>query len=84
VSRELREIAVACGRILGLGLYGLDVLDTDEGPMVVDVNYFPGYKGVPGAAPLIADYIEDYAHGRRELELPSLDTPARLPAPVET
>jgi ribosomal protein S6--L-glutamate ligase len=84
VSPELREIALACGRTLGLGLYGLDALETDEGPMVVDVNYFPGYKGVPGAAPLIADYIEDYAHGRQELELPSLDTPARLSAPVET
>jgi ribosomal protein S6--L-glutamate ligase len=84
VSPELREIALACGRILGLGLYGLDALETDEGPIVVDVNYFPGYKGVSGVAPLIADYIEDYAHGRQELELPPLDTPARLPAPVET
>jgi ribosomal protein S6--L-glutamate ligase len=84
VSPELREIALACGRTLGLGLYGLDALETDEGPIVVDVNYFPGYKGVSGVAPLIADYIEDYAHGRQELELPPLDTPARLPAPVET
>jgi hypothetical protein len=48
------------------------------------VNYFPGYKGVPGAAPLIADYIEDYAHGRERLELPPLDVPTRLSAPVGT
>jgi hypothetical protein len=27
----------------------------------VDVNYFPGYKGVPGAAKLIADYVYQYA-----------------------
>jgi ribosomal protein S6--L-glutamate ligase len=84
VSAELREIALACGRILGLGLYGLDVLETVDGPVVVDVNYFPGYKGVPGAAPLIADYIEDYAHGRERLELPPLDVPTRLSAPVGT
>jgi glutathione synthase/RimK-type ligase-like ATP-grasp enzyme len=84
VSPELREIALACGRTLGLGLYGLDVLETDEGPIVVDVNYFPGYKGVSGVAPLIADYIEDYAHSRQELELPPLDARPRLPAPVGT
>jgi len=31
--------------------------------MVVDVNSFPGYKGVPGIAPVVADYIEKYARG---------------------
>jgi len=84
VDEQLREIALACGRILGIGLYGLDVLETDAGPVVVDVNYFPGYKGVPDVAPLIADYIEDYAEGRRVLELPPLDAPARSPAHAGT
>jgi hypothetical protein len=40
---------------------------------VVDVNYFPGYKGVPDIAPLIADYIEGYAEGRHSLRIPPLD-----------
>jgi ribosomal protein S6--L-glutamate ligase len=70
VSVELREIALRCGEALGLGLYGLDVVESPRGPSVVDVNYFPGYKGVPGIAPLIAQYIEDYALGRHSLELP--------------
>jgi ribosomal protein S6--L-glutamate ligase len=80
VDEELRRIAVACGHVLGLGLYGLDVLETDAGPVVVDVNYFPGYKGVPDVAPLIADYIDDYAEGRRVLELPPLDARTHVPA----
>jgi ribosomal protein S6--L-glutamate ligase len=83
VSPELREIALECGRILGLGLYGLDALETEEGPVVVDVNYFPGYKGVPGVASLIAAYIDDYAHGRRQLPLPPLDARAPLRTRVE-
>ena len=70
VSAELREIALRCGAALGLGLYGLDVVESRRGPVVVDVNYFPGYKGVPDVAPLIADYIEGYALGRHLLELP--------------
>jgi ribosomal protein S6--L-glutamate ligase len=64
VDGELCEIALSCGRALGLGLYGLDAIEGPEGSVVVDVNTFPGYKGVPDVAPLIADYIEGYALGR--------------------
>jgi ribosomal protein S6--L-glutamate ligase len=67
VSAEVREIALRCGRAMGLGLYGLDLIESERGPVVVDLNYFPGYKGLSGAAPLIADYVEDYARGRREV-----------------
>jgi ribosomal protein S6--L-glutamate ligase len=70
ISAEVCDIARRCGQALGLGLYGLDMIETPEGPMVVDLNYFPGYKGVPNAAPLIADYIEDYARERIHLKLP--------------
>ena len=37
------------------------MVEGPDGPVVVDLNYFPSYRGVPKAAPLIADYIEDYA-----------------------
>jgi hypothetical protein len=39
---------------------------------------------VPDVAPLIADYIEDYAEGRRVLELPPLEVPTRSPAHAGT
>ena len=61
VSDEVREIALRCGKLFGVGLYGLDVLMGRESPVVVDVNSFPGYKGVPGIAPVLADYLEEYA-----------------------
>lgn len=64
VTEAVRSIALRCGDALGLGLYGLDVIEADIGPVVVDVNYFPGYKGAPGAAGQIAGYIEAYALGR--------------------
>lgn len=72
VSAEVREIALRCGQAFGLGLYGLDVIESPNGPTVVDLNFFPGYKGVPNAAYFIANYIEDYAHGLRSLDLPLL------------
>ncbi|HZN11201.1 MAG TPA: ATP-grasp domain-containing protein, partial [Blastocatellia bacterium] len=70
VSEEVRRIALRCGEVCGLGLYGLDIIESPRGPFVVDVNYFPGYKGVPDVAPLIADYIDGYARGRVTLKSP--------------
>jgi len=63
ISDEVRAIALRCGRLFGLGLYGLDVIEGADGPLVVDLNYFPSYQAVPGAGARIADFIEGYALG---------------------
>lgn len=70
VSEEVRQLSLRVGQVCGLGLYGLDIIESPRGPYVVDVNFFPGYKGVPNAAPLIADYIDDYARERVKLTPP--------------
>ena len=64
ISDEVRQLSLRVGKVCGLGLYGLDIIESPRGPFVVDVNFFPGYKGVPDVAPLIADYIDGYAQGR--------------------
>lgn len=61
LSPEIRDIALSCGRAFGLRLYGIDIIEGPHGPRVVDVNYFPGYKGVPGASAAVADCIEQFA-----------------------
>ena len=61
VSDEARTIALRCGQIFGLGLYGLDLIESDNGPVVIDLNYFPSYKGIPGAASALADYVYTYS-----------------------
>jgi ribosomal protein S6--L-glutamate ligase len=76
VSDEIRAIALRCGAEFGLNLYGLDVLETAGGPLVIDVNYFPSYKGVPDAASRLADDIHACAHARLAAQ------PAPAPAPV--
>ena len=63
-------MALKTGEACGLALFGLDIIESPRGPYVVDVNYFPGYKGVPDVAPLIADCIDDYAQGRFTLTPP--------------
>lgn len=57
VTPELREIALAAQRAFGLPLCGIDVVLSEEGPLVVDVNDFPNYKGVPEAAEAIGSYL---------------------------
>lgn len=61
LDHHTRDIVLACGTALGLHLYGVDLVQTDAGPFVVDVNYFPGYKGIPEAGELIGDYIYQFA-----------------------
>ena len=58
---QLREIAVAVGRTLQLQIYGVDVVEGLDGPVVVDVNAFPSCNGLPGAATAIADTLLTYA-----------------------
>ncbi len=57
VSDEMREICFACGKAFGIDLFGLDIITSDGKPYVVDINTFPGFKGVPDAAELLADYL---------------------------
>ena len=46
------------GREFDLSLYGIDLLVTGHGPSIVDVNAFPGYRGVPNAAAALAAFTE--------------------------
>ena len=63
ISKEERATAVAAARILGLGLAGVDLLRSDRGPLVMEVNSSPGLEGIESAsgkdvAGIIFDHIE--------------------------
>lgn len=58
VPRDCLRLAGQIATRFGLELYGVDLLETERGPIVVDVNAFPGYRGVPGAPGTLADFIE--------------------------
>jgi ribosomal protein S6--L-glutamate ligase len=57
----IRDAALACGRALGLELYGVDVLTNGDDFTVVDVNAYPGYGGLPEAPARIAAYLHHRA-----------------------
>ena len=57
----LVDLAQETGRVLGAHLLGVDVLDTRSGPVVVDVNASPGFRGVAGAPSMVADHLREHA-----------------------
>jgi ribosomal protein S6--L-glutamate ligase len=54
---ELCEIARRCGQAFGIDLYGVDIIESDGKPYVVDMSTMPGFKGVPDAPLLLASYL---------------------------
>lgn len=49
LSRRYRRTAVAAARVLGLGVAGVDLLESNDGPMVMEVNSSPGLEGIQKA-----------------------------------
>lgn len=43
---DYRKTALAAARVLGLRLAGIDMIESDEGPMVLEVNSSPGLEGI--------------------------------------
>lgn len=57
VEGPLRNLAFQTRDAIGLEIFGMDVLMGRDGPVVVDVNPFPGFRGIDDAARLIANHI---------------------------
>jgi ribosomal protein S6--L-glutamate ligase len=58
LTPELAALARRCGRLFGLELYGVDCIETADGPLVLEVNEFPNYTGVVEADERIVDLVE--------------------------
>jgi ribosomal protein S6--L-glutamate ligase len=59
-----RSTAVRAAKSMGLNVAGVDLLQSEEGPMVLEVNSSPGLEGIESVsgmdiADLIIEYIED-------------------------
>lgn len=56
---ELRDLATQVGSVLNLDIYGVDVIRRSDGPTVIDVNPFPGFRGIADAGKVIANHTLD-------------------------
>jgi len=66
ITPEERSTAVRAAKILGLGVAGVDILRSNHGPVVMEVNSSPGLEGIEEAsgkdvAGLMIEHIEKNA-----------------------
>lgn len=66
LSKEERATAVAAAKVMGLGVCGVDILQSNHGPVVMEVNSTPGLEGIETStgkdvAGLIYQHIEKNA-----------------------
>ena len=62
LTKEERDVAVKAAKIMGLRMAGVDLLRSERGPLVLEINSSPGLEGIEAAtqkdiAGLIIDYI---------------------------
>lgn len=67
LSRKEKSTAVAAAKAMGLGVCGVDMISSDRGPLVMEVNSSPGLEGIEKATDIdvagkIMDYIERNVH----------------------
>ncbi len=64
ISNKEKGLAIQAAKVLGLSVAGVDILRTQSGPVVIEVNSSPGLEGIETAskvdiASLIIEYIEN-------------------------
>lgn len=71
------EVAVRASQIMGLKVAGVDMLEGDDGPLVMEVNSSPGLEGIESATNLdVAGAIID--HIDNQVAFPHIDVRERL------
>jgi ribosomal protein S6--L-glutamate ligase len=74
---EYEQAAVRSAQIMGLRVAGVDMLEGDEGPLVMEVNSSPGLEGIETATKLdVAGAIVD--HIANQVAFPEIDVRQRL------
>ncbi|TYK64238.1 30S ribosomal protein S6--L-glutamate ligase, partial [Colwellia echini] len=66
LSKEERETAILAAKAMGLNMCGVDLLRSQHGPMVMEVNSSPGLEGIETAtgknvAGMVFEFLEKNA-----------------------
>ncbi|MGH3348384.1 MAG: RimK family alpha-L-glutamate ligase [Nocardioides sp.] len=74
---EFEQVAVLAAQIMGLRVAGVDMLEGNDGPLVMEVNSSPGLEGIETATKLdVAGAIID--HIANQVAFPQIDVRQRL------
>ena len=64
ITNQEEESAVKAAKVLGLHVAGVDLIQSDRGPLVLEVNSSPGLEGIETASQIdvagkIIEYLEE-------------------------
>ncbi len=77
LDEHYRETAVRAAQIMGLRVAGVDMLESNEGPQIMEVNSSPGLEGIETCTNLdVAGAVIDYM--RTQVDFPEIDLRQRL------
>jgi ribosomal protein S6--L-glutamate ligase len=77
LTPEVEAVALRAAHILGLRVAGVDILESNDGPKIMEVNASPGLEGIEAATGVnvageIVEYLEE------QIEFPDVDLRERL------
>lgn len=86
LDRRYRSAALAATRVMGLEIAGVDILEAENGPKILEINSSPGLEGIErtsgvDVAKAIIVHAEKYAESRRKIGKKDLDE--RISASIE-
>ncbi|HIF45286.1 MAG TPA: RimK family alpha-L-glutamate ligase [Candidatus Poseidoniales archaeon] len=74
LSPEYAVVACRAARVLGLNVAGVDLLEGNDGPLVLEVNSSPGLEGIEKASGVnVAGEIIDYIIGESDFSQINVD-----------
>jgi len=89
LTTKERNTAIRAARVMGLNVAGVDMLRSDRGPVVMEVNSSPGLEGIETATQVdvageIIEFIENHADLDEAVALPGAEVKARPAKPSAT
>lgn len=66
LTPQVRKLVLSVGKLFGLDIYGVDVVETPQGPAILDINDFPSFARVPRAVMRVSEYV---LHAAKRAEL---------------
>ena len=63
LSKEQENLAIEAAKVIGCKMAGVDILEGPKGPLIIELNSQPGWRGLQSVTKLnIADEIIQYVH----------------------
>lgn len=77
LTEEYKEVAIRAAKLMGLGIAGVDMLEGNDGPQIMEINSSPGLEGIENCTKIdVAGAFIDYIASK--VDYPEIDLTQKL------